>query len=142
MNRSSLLFSTANSITMDAALFLLRLLTAGFMLTHGLEKLSNFSSLSEAFPDPLGVGHSASLIMILISEVGCSLLILLGLFTRLATLPSIFGMSIAFFVIHAGMPFAAKELAGIYLLLYIIILLMGPGRYSADYIIDKWLKKE
>jgi len=83
-----------------------------------------------------------SLILILIAEVGCSLLILLGLFTRLATLPSIFGMSIAFFVIHAGMPFAAKELAGIYLMLYIVILLMGPGRYSADYIIDKWLKRE
>ena len=42
-------------------LLALRLLFGGLLLSHGIQKWTNFESMSAAFPDPLGVGHSVSL---------------------------------------------------------------------------------
>ena len=42
-------------------LLALRLLFGGLLLSHGMQKWTNFDSMSASFPDPLGVGHSISL---------------------------------------------------------------------------------
>lgn len=43
-----------------------------------------------------------------------------------------FTMTMAFFVVQASAPFATRELALIYLLVYIAIFAIGAGRYSID----------
>jgi putative oxidoreductase len=113
----------------------LRLLVGGFMLTHGLPKLQNFEDLSTVFPDPLGVGSSLSLGMIVFAEVVCSILLILGLFTRLASIPLIIGMAVAAFLIHANDPFNVKEMALLYMGIYVVIALIGAGKYSVDYLL-------
>ena len=87
---------------LDGALLFLRLFIGGMMLSHGWAKLASFSTLSATFPDPLGVGSTLSLLLILFAEVGCSCLLIFGLMTRLAALPLMFGMLMAFFVIHGA----------------------------------------
>ena len=76
---------------LDGALLFLRLFIGGMMLSHGWAKLASFSTLSATFPDPLGVGSTLSLLLILFAEVGCSCLLIFGLMTRLAALPLMFG---------------------------------------------------
>lgn len=120
---------------LNGAILFLRLFTGGMMLTHGWAKLSSFSDLAVTFPDPLGVSSRASLILILCAEVGCSLFLIFGLMTRLATLPLIFGMLMAVFVIHGADPFAVRELAILYLGIYVALLWTGGGKYSLDEII-------
>ena len=93
---------------LDGALLFLRLFIGGMMLSHGWAKLASFSTLSATFPDPLGVGSTLSLLLILFAEVGCSCLLIFGLMTRLAALPLMFGMLMAFFVIHGADPFAGR----------------------------------
>ena len=100
---------------LDGALLFLRLFIGGMMLSHGWAKLASFSTLSATFPDPLGVGSTLSLLLILFAEVGCSCLLIFGLMTRLAALPLMFGMLMAFFVIHGADPFAVRELPLLYL---------------------------
>ncbi len=111
-----------------------RLFIGMMMLTHGMAKLSNFGVMSAAFPDPLGVGPAASLTLSILAEVGCSLLIIVGLFTRLAALPLIFNMIIAV-TVHAGDPLSAKEPALLYLAFYMVIFFAGSGRYSVDHLL-------
>lgn len=82
---------------LDGALLFLRLFIGGMMLSHGWAKLASFSTLSATFPDPLGVGSTLSLLLILFAEVGCSCLLIFGLMTRLAALPLMFGMLMGFF---------------------------------------------
>ena len=113
----------------------LRLLVGGFMLTHGLPKLQNFEFLSTVFPDPIGVGSSLSLGMIVFAEVVCSILLMLGLFTRFASIPLIIGMGVAAFFIHANDPFSGKEMALLYMGIYVVIALIGGGKYSIDYLL-------
>lgn len=108
----------------------LRISIAALMLFgHGLPKLQNFSQIAGQFPDPLGVGSAASLGLVVFAEFFCALLVMLGVGTRLAAIPLIITMGMAFFVIHGADPFAAKELALIYFLAFIGIFLTGTGQY-------------
>ena len=61
---------------------------------------------------------------------------------RLALIPIIFSMCVAFVVVHRGQPFAAKELAFIYLVIFVVLFVAGAGRYSLDNIIATLLHKE
>lgn len=128
-----------NLPSIDAGLLVLRVGVAAFMLTHGVPKLLNlFGSEEIAFADPLGLGATTSLLLATFAEFICSILILLGLGTRLAAIVLIINMAVAFFIFHAQDPFKGKELAGIYLLIFIVILITGAGKYALDYY---WLKR-
>lgn len=121
----------------DISLLLLRLVFGGFMIiNHGWGKLMKL--LSEGpikFGDPLGVGTELSLSLAVFSEVACSVLIIIGLFTRWASIPALFTMLVAAFVVHGGDTIRDKESALLFGTAYLVILLMGPGRYSLD---DWW----
>lgn len=109
-----------------------RILFGVLFLTHGVQKWMNYSELSQSFPDPLGVGSQISLGLAIFGEVACSLGFIFGAFYRLALIPMIFTMGMAFFVIHGGDPFAARELAFAYMLVFIIMFVAGPGKYALD----------
>lgn len=130
-----LLPDSAGNRRFDISLLLSRLLFGLLFIMHGLTKINDFGQMALAFPDPLDVGSEISLILAIFGEVFCSVLLIFGLLTRLALIPMIFTMCIAFFVIHAGDPFSAKELSFIYLTTFIIIWVSGAGKYSLDYMI-------
>lgn len=113
-------------------LLVLRVAFGCFMLVHGIQKVMGFSAMSEGFPDPIGMGSQLSLIMAIAAEVGCSILLILGLVTRLAVIPLAFTMIVALFMVHAADPWKVKELAAIYLTAYAVIFVTGPGCFSLD----------
>lgn len=125
----------------NIGLLLLRLVVGGYMLTHGWQKVANFEAFSAGFPDPLGVGSTTSLALIIMAEFGCSLLLIVGLFTRLAAIPLIIGMFVAAFVVKKGSSFGEVELPTLYMWLYIVILFVGGGKYSLDFLMSKYCSK-
>lgn len=108
---------------------------------HGLDKMINFSSLSETFPSVLGLGSYMSLMLSVFCEFCCSLFLIAGLLERIILLPMIISMGVAFFDIHDAM-MPEGELSLIYLVIFIILFVTGPGRYSLDYMIDMKFQKE
>lgn len=125
-----MLLGTSKQISIG--LFILRVTIGCFMLLHGLQKLMGFSAMAETFPDPLGMGSQLSLIAAIGAEVGCSILLILGLGTRVAVIPLAFTMIVALFVVHGGDPWKVKELAAIYLAIYVVIFVTGAGNLSLD----------
>ena len=101
-------------------------------LSHGLPKLLNFSNLKNSFPDPIGLGNSTSLILVIFSEFFCSLLVALGLKTRISSLFLIVTMITAAFVIHAGEPWKKVEFPLVYSFGFIFIFITGGGKISLD----------
>lgn len=99
---------------------------------HGLPKLLDFGAKAADFPDPLGVGSAASLSLAIVGEVFASALIVVGLGTRAAAVPFLFTMLVAAFVVHADDPWARKELAVLYAVGAVTLLLTGAGRFSWD----------
>jgi len=115
-------------------LLTLRLFFGILFLMHGIDKLANFEVLSYSFPDPLGLGSHLSLVLVILAEVFCALTFIGGFLFRFSLLPMLFAMFIAFFYAHGG-SIADGELAFIYLGVFLLLLVTGPGRYSADYLI-------
>lgn len=124
----------------DMGLLILRIGAAGLMLTHGFPKLiAFFGAEVNKFADPLGLGMDTTLALVVFSEFVCSILVILGLGTRLAVIPLIITMATAAFVIHASDPFQRKELALIYLIIFTFLLVTGAGKHSLDFY---WLKRK
>ena len=115
-------------------LLTLRLFFGFLFLMHGIDKLANFEVLSYSFPDPLGMGSHLSLVLVILAEVFCALTFIGGFLFRFSLLPMLFAMFVAFFYAHGG-SIADGELAFIYLGVFLLLLVTGPGRYSADYLI-------
>lgn len=116
----------------DAGLLIVRLALAVFMLAHGYPKLAHFAERMDKFSDPYGIGSPTSLALAVFAEFFCSILLGLGLFTRLALIPLIITMGTVVFIVHAGDPFGDREKALLYLLPYLGLFFTGPGKYSVD----------
>lgn len=120
----------------DFALLLLRTVSGAFMLfAHGLPKVIRLFAGEINFADPLGIGMISSLILVVFAEFLCSVFIIVGLFTRASLIPLIITMSVAGFVYHGADPFAQKEKALLFLLIFVFLFITGPGRYSLSRII-------
>jgi len=103
---------------------------------HGYAKLVGFSAYKDKFMDFLGLGSTVSLSLAIFAEFFCSILLVFGLFTRLATIPLLTTMLIAMGV-HNWAFFGEYELATAYFIAYAAILWIGPGNYSIDYLLFK-----
>ena len=105
------------------------------LMSHGVDKWQHFDALAATFPDPIGAGSRFALGAAIFAEVFCAAGVVVGAFYRLALIPVIFTMGVALFVVHGGDPFAAKELALAYLIVFSLLFLAGPGDFALDRII-------
>ena len=116
----------------DNGIFLLRISVSLLMLSHGITKALDYEALASTFPDPLNVGNEVSLQLILFAEIGCSVLLFLGLLGRFASVTLFIAMMVATFVHHFGDPWASKELPLLYAIVYATLTFTGPGAPSFD----------
>ncbi len=132
------LFSVNNtSNTTDLAILVARVGIATLMLTHGIPKMMMlFSGEPVQFLSVMGLSAELSLGLAVFAEVFCSLLLLAGFATRLATIPLIITMLVAALLIHAADPFTKQEPALQYLIVYIVLLFTGSGKFSIDYFLQ------
>lgn len=103
-------------------------------LLHGWGKMINLLSGTSKFPDILGIGSTPALVLTIFAELLCSVLLIFGLWTRLAALMLVITMSVAFFMAH-GAKLAGQgngELAFVYLAGYFVLLIAGAGKFSVD----------
>ncbi len=121
-----------NSILRNIGLAILRILPSLMMLTHGYPKFQKLISGNFEFGDPLGIGAAPSLFLAVIGEFVAPILIIIGFKTRLVAIPAAITMIVAAFIVHGEDPFATKEKALLYLVFFVVIILLGPGKYSID----------
>lgn len=112
-------------------LLCLRLFFGLMLIMHGLEKLYNYTELCFVFPDPIGIGSEVSLILAIFAEMFCSMAFIFGALYRLAMIPMLVVVAIAFFHIHEA-SIIQGELAFIYLMVLVMMYIAGPGQYAID----------
>jgi len=132
-----LLTTKYSASAFSTAMLILRVGVGVLMMNHGYSKLIKFSELKNTFMNFMGLGSSTSLILVIFSEFFCSILLILGLFTRLATIPLIITMLVVLIKVSHGDIFNDGQTPSLYLLAYITLLLAGPGRASVDAMIGK-----
>jgi putative oxidoreductase len=126
-----------SAASFNVAMLLLRVGMGVLLFPHGYRKLVEFSARKDTFMNFLGLGSTTSLILIIFAEVVCSVLIVLGLFTRFAAIPPLIGMLVVVFVSYNGDVFGKGELAALYAVGYTVLLLVGPGKASMDAMMKK-----
>lgn len=126
----------------------IRLFVGLMFMQFGIRHLINFNEISNTFPGTLGMSHETSLIVMIVIELVCSLFIMTGFLTRLATIPPILSMILAEHYILADMqtvsPYLIDSIQPGYLPImfigiYFYIILAGPGKISLDYFISLYL---
>lgn len=124
---------------MDYLLLFTRVAIATLMISvHAAGKIQLLlTGQADTFPSVFGLPPVFCLYLALSAELIGSVLILVGLWTRVAVfLPGVI-MLVVIFIVLAKVPFAEKEeLAMHYLLAYAVLFVLGSGRYS----IDHWLR--
>lgn len=123
----------------------LRLVIGAVFVMHGYQKffvwgLDNVAGFmgKSGFPLPM-----LSAVLAASAEFGGGILLLLGLGARLAAIPMAFTMLMAFAMVHAHGGFFLPEGFEYVLTLFgalVAIILMGPGKLSADGLIRKKFK--
>ncbi len=129
------------SRNVDLALLFVRIVIALLMFTHGIPKIANFSKDPVQFMNVMGMGPAMSLALTVFAEVFCSVLVLLGLATRLAVIPLIITMLVAAFHVHASDAFSKQEMSLHFLFVYVVLFILGSGKYSFDSLLLKRRQK-
>lgn len=123
--------------SVNTAMLVLRVGLGILMMSHGYDKLSHFAATAQQMPNLLGLGVKANTALVIFAEFFCALFLVIGLFTRLATIPIIIVMGVALFKAHGGDVFGEGHLAAVFLVGFIALLFIGPGKISVDGMIGK-----
>lgn len=118
-------------------LLLLRLSAGILMVPHGYSKLIHFAERKDKFMNFLGLGSAVSLALVIFAEFFCSMLLAAGLLTRAVLVPLGITMAVAVFKAHHGEIFGDGETGFLYLSIYVVLFISGPGKYSLDKLILK-----
>tara|TARA_B000000475_G_scaffold204922_1_gene167124 strand:- start:566 stop:937 length:372 start_codon:yes stop_codon:yes gene_type:complete len=117
----------------NIALLLIRIVFAGSMLYgHGLSKFYRLIEGNLSFANPIGIGEAPTLVLAVFSEFLAPLFILIGYKTKIFSFFPAATMFVAAFIVHLSDPFARKEKAILFLIGFVVIMMMGPGKYSID----------
>ena len=132
-----LLSTKYSASAFNTAMFIMRVGAGILLAVHGYDKLVHFKQYSNQFVNFLGLGQPTSLALTIFGEFFCSIFVILGLFTRLAVIPRIIVMLVAIFKGHNFDIFGEAEHPALFFLIFLTILLVGPGRISVDGMVNK-----
>ena len=138
------LYSAGLTFTNMARLFM-RLFTGVMFMQFGIRQIAQFNELALSFPSVFGMGAEVSLLVMILIEIICSTLIILGLFTRFAIIPPMVSMVIAECVLiqelmaQTNVTCQSSQIIFLpimFLGIFLFMMLAGPGKISLDYIIS------
>ena len=128
------------TIYKDIAFLALRVFTGALLIHHGFEKLNDINNFADAFVRPLHLPFPVTLSYLAAgAEIGGSWLLILGLATRLGAIAILGTMSVAIYhaIATSGFNIYLLELLALYFSSAFSIILLGPGAFSADYLIKE-----
>lgn len=140
--KTFLMFNAGHTYSNLSRLFL-RLFTGLMFLQMGIRQMIHLEEFAQPAMGAAGVASDTAIVAVIVIEIVCAVFIILGLFTRVALIPSIGVMLYAesvmasatsvssagpMFIFEPGYPI-------MFLGIFAYMLLAGPGKISLDYII-------
>lgn len=138
------IWTTGYSYTNLGRLFL-RLFVGIMLMQFGIRQISDFPLVADSFPAVFGMSPSASLIVMIAVEIGCSVFIMAGFLTRIMIIPPFVAMIVAeyYLLTHLvnELPYQLSwqqpgYIPILFLGIYFFLMLVGPGKISVDYFLS------
>lgn len=128
--------SDAGSAFNNVALLAFRVLLAVELFrVHGMKKFRVENGQKEHVPNPLHLPEKLNGLVATFSDTVVPFLIILGMGTRLAVLPTIGVTAIGYFVVHKNDSLEVRDVPYMYTLSLLFLLALGAGTYSVDHYI-------
>lgn len=136
-----LLYSDVGNPVNNAAMLVFRILLAlELFRVHGLKKFRVQNGQREQVPNPLHLPQNLNNFVATFSDTVVPFLLMAGIGTRLVILPTIGVTAIGYFVVHRKDSIEVRDVPYMYTLSLLLLLLLGPGLYSADHYLLNLLK--
>lgn len=125
-----------SAIVFNISMLLFRvILSLELMVVHGFKKIGINVAVPEQVPNPLHLPEALNNIFAVSANLFFPVFVILGLFTRIAIIPILAVTLTGYFVLHWNDALLIKDTPFMYSLSYLLILALGPGKYSVDYFI-------
>ena len=122
-------------ISVDLGLLIFRVVFGvDLFVKHGLFKIPLLlGSATPQFPDPFHLGTRLTIAIAFLSDGICSLLAVIGLGTRIASVIMILNLTVAWGMVYKfSVAQPTGEMLALYLAGAVTLFLTGPGRFSID----------
>ena len=139
-----LLYSAGHTYSNLSRVFIRRFVGLLFM-QFGIRQWTYFDAISNDMIGLVGMSGEATLVVVIVVEIVCSTLIMLGLLSRLAVIPPILLMLVAEDFILTNVVDVPLEMLFslqpgyvpiLFIGIFVYILLAGPGKVSLDYLMS------
>lgn len=91
-----------------------------------------------ALANPLGFSGEVSWVLTLFSECLCTILVILGVFTRFTAVPPLVVMLVMALAMPGGTAWSVRETYLLYALPFFVLTFTGAGDYSVDGRVSAW----
>lgn len=131
------LLNTSPSPTLfnTTMLFFRGFLAVEMMLVHGLKKIGAAGGQPEIVPNPLHLPETFNHWFATAANLVFPLFVIIGLSTRLAILLIVAVPLTGYFIVHSHDPLPERDVPFMYSISYLLVLFLGPGKYSIDYLL-------
>ena len=121
----------------DITLLIFRVVLSLSLMTHGYSKFIRLLEGNIWGRTHLFFNEEISLALIAFAEFICPIFVAIGLWTRLFTLPVIYAFVVIVFDVHIDDPFSKMEKGILFLVSYLVVFMLGPGKLSVDNLLSK-----
>ncbi len=139
MNLFKFLFST-NPYVINMSLLIFRVTISIALMTHGYGKLLRLIDGNIWGRTHFIFNEEISMALVVFGEFFAPLFVVIGLGTRIFAIPIIYTFCVIVFDVHWEDSFGKMEKGLMFLVSYVLIFLVGPGKISVDNLIIKKLK--
>ena len=115
-------------------------LSLQLMIVHGLKKIGIGVEEAEKIPNPVHLPEWLNNLFGISSNLFFPVLVIFGLFTRIAVLPILAVTLSGYFILHWNDPLLVSDMPFMYSLAFLLLFVIGPGKYSIDNSINKKLQ--
>ncbi len=122
-----------------ALLFFRIAVATELIVVHGLKKIGIGVPVAEVIPNPLGFPDGLNSFLAISANVYLPVLVIFGLFTRLAALPALAVTATGYFIMHGNDSLAERDIPFMFSVSLLMIILLGGGKYSLDSYFSKKL---
>ena len=119
------------------ALLIFRVVVSASLMTQGYSKLIRLIEGNIWGRTHLFFNEEISLALVAFAEFICPIFVAIGFWTRFFTLPIIYTFLVIVFDVHFDDPFSKMEKGILFLVSYLLIFMLGPGKLSVDNLSSK-----
>ncbi|MES2240744.1 MAG: DoxX family protein [Bacteroidota bacterium] len=120
-------------VSFDTAILLFRIIVSSqLMIVHGLKKIGIGTGVTETVPNPFNFTEWFNDSFAIAANLVFPLFIIVGFYTRLATIPVLAVTLSGYFIVHWNDPLLISDVPFMYSLSFLFIAFSGAGKYSLD----------